>query len=1033
MIFVILHQTTLAASAPQITTLSPASGSVGTSVTISGTSFGSTQGSSTVKFNGTTATPTSWSATSIVAPVPSGATNGNVVVTVGGAASNAVSFTVTASQAPTILLGDSNIESTVDYNALGQAQAWPYTASATGTVSTLSFYADSSTGNGPYIEGIYADAGGAPGALLASGSMATTAASKWNTVTLSTTVNVTAGVKYWLALLGVSGNMVRFHDDGAACNSAGSNTGLKALPAIWTTSATWQNCPASIYASGTTGAGNPAPSISGLTPASGIVGTSVTISGTNFGSTGTVTFNGTSVTVTSWSASSVVVTVPTAATSGNVVVTVGGVASNGVPFTVTPNITSLSPTAGAVGTSVTISGTSFGSTQGSSTVKFNTTAATPTSWSATSIVVSVPSGASTGNVVVTVGGAASNGVTFSVGLAVTVSPKRAALTITQAVPLTATVSNDGTNQGVKWAATGGSFYAGTSASGVAVTYTAPATAGVYTITATSVADSGASASTTIAVTDLEGVYTYHDDLARDGANSQEYSLSPSTVSTSTFGKLFSCTVDGAIYAQPLWVANLSVNGGIHNVVFVATQHESLYAFDADSSPCVTLWHVNLIDTNHGGTAGETPVPSGPSGNLVGSGYGDITPEVGVTGTPVIDPAPANTLYVVSKSVSSGGTTFYQRLHAIDLATGNEKYTKPANITSSITFPGTGDGGSTVSFNTQQQNQRAGLALVNGVVYVAWASHEDRAPYYGWIVGFNASTLAVSSILNVSPNAQYSGIWMGGGAPSADGNNNIYLITGNGTFDVTNASSPNNDYGDSFLQLSGNLAVSSYFTPSDQANDNANDVDFGSGGAAVVLNLSSGTLKHLVVGGGKDGTVYLLNGDSMGGLGDSQARQHFNIGTQIHAIGAFWNNNLYIAASNAPLLSYSFNSSTDLFNTSFASESAINYGWPGPSPSVSATGSSNGIVWALDDSNYCTPQSTGCGPAVLHAYNAANLGVELWNSSLSGGDAAGNAVKFTIPTIANGKVYIGTRGNNTGGIFGSTTISGELDVYGLKQN
>jgi hypothetical protein len=202
---------------------------------------------------------------------------------------------------------------------------------------------------------------------------------------------------------------------------------------------------------------------------------------------------------------------------------------------------------------------------------------------------------------------------------------------------------------------------------------------------------------------------------------------------------------------------------------------------------------------------------------------------------------------------------------------------------------------------------------------------------------------------------------------------------------------------------------------------------------VVLNLPSGTLQHLVVGGGKDGTLYLLNGDNMGGLGDPSARQYFNIGTGIFATGAFWNNNFYIAGIYGPLSSYSFNGSTNLFNTANPSQSSSSYGFPGATPSVSSTGSSNGIVWALDNSNYCTPQSPGCGPAVLHAYNATALSTELWNSSMIGTDAAGNAVKFTVPTVANGKVYVGTRGNNTGGVFGSTTVSGELDVYGLKPN
>ena len=612
---------------------------------------------------------------------------------------------------------------------------------------------------------------------------------------------------------------------------------------------------------------------------------------------------------------------------------------------------------------------------------------------------------------------------------VSISAQRAALATTQKFSVTAT-TND--TAGVNWTATGGSFSSQTSMTGAAVTYTAPGTAGSYTITASSVTSAGISASMTLYVTDLAGVTTYHNDLARDGVNSQEYALSSATVTTSTFGKLFSCPVDGAIYTQPLWIPNLTVNGATHNVVLVATQHDSLFAFDADSSPCAKLWQANLIDTNHGAGAGETTVPSGPTGHLVGAGNGDITPEVGVTGTPVIDPA-TDILYVVSKSVDSGGTTFYQRLHAIDITTGNEKFTVPANIGPGITYPGTGDGGATDSFNARQQNQRPGLALVNGTIYIAWSSHEDTLPYYGWVVGFNASNLALAYVLNISPNVQAGGIWMGGGAPAADNNNNLYLITGNAIFDAHSATAPNNDYGDSFLQLTGNLTVSSYFAPSDEENDYLNDGDFGSGGSAVVLNVNSGALKHLVIGGGKDGTLYLLNGDTMGGLGDSNARQHFFSGGGIFATGAFWNNNFYIAPIGNSLEEFPFDTSTNLLSASVAASSPTVFGYPGATPSVSSTGNSNGIVWALDNSQYCTPQSPGCGPAVLHAYSAANIATELWNSGMAAGDAAGNAVKFTVPTVANGKVYVGTRGNNIGGAGSSTTVAGELEIYGLKQN
>jgi hypothetical protein len=485
---------------------------------------------------------------------------------------------------------------------------------------------------------------------------------------------------------------------------------------------------------------------------------------------------------------------------------------------------------------------------------------------------------------------------------------------------------------------------------------------------------------------------------------------------------------------------------VHNVVFVASAHDSLYAFDADANPCVQLWSVSLIDTNHGANSGEVPVPSGPSGHLVGGGDGDITPEVGVIGTPVIDSA-SGTLYVVSKSVDSTSTIFYQRLHAIDVTTGSEKAGSPVLIQG--TFPGTGDQSTTTTFNPRQENQRAGLALINGSVYISWAAHEDAPPYYGWLMGYTygSSGFTQVSVLNVTPNVQYGGIWMGGGAPSADASGHLYVITGNGGFDANSASAPNNDYGDSLLQLSvaanpttpsAAFTVSQYFTPEDQANDDQYDVDFGSGGAAVLGNVTSGAQTvGVVVGGGKDGTLYILNQASLGGYSgtDAGAWQRIATGHSIFSTVSIWNDTIYLGPIG-PLTSYALNTSTtpSQFVQQAQATDPGSYGFPGPSPAISATGTTNGVVWALDNSQYCTNQSKGCGPAVLHAYDATSL-VELWNSSMAaaGADAAGNAVKFTVPAIANGKVYIGTRGNNTGGARGSTSVTGELDVYGLQPN
>lgn len=623
-------------------------------------------------------------------------------------------------------------------------------------------------------------------------------------------------------------------------------------------------------------------------------------------------------------------------------------------------------------------------------------------------------------------------------ITVSVSPKRAAVVVGQTVSITPTTSD---LLGVNWVATGsacsgtgcGSFSANSGLTGSAVTYTAPTVPGNYTITAKSVYDSTVSASVSLAVTDLPGVTTYHNNLARNGANTQEYALSPATVTTSSFGKLYSCPVDGAIYAQPLWMPNLTISGLTRNVVFVATQHNSVYAFDADKngSSCVPLWHANLIDSAHGGTTGESAVPAGVAGAPIGTP--DITPEVGVTGTPVIDPA-TKTLYVVSKSWVSSSTHFYQRLHAIDLLTGNEKFSGPVTI--AATFPGSGGGSATsVNFDPQTENQRPGLALVNGVVYIAWSSHGDAGTYFGWVIGYVANNLSQAAVFNDAPDVTKGGIWMSGGAPAADSSNNLYLITGNSVFDASSSSPPNRDYGDAFLKLTSNLTVSQYFSPSDQASDNTNDQDFGAGGAAVLADLPANGANptHLVIGGGKDGALYLLNRDNLGGVGDANAWQKIStVGSGIFATGAMWNSHFYIAPLNSSLTDYMLSPTTA--KLSVAATSTTPFQFPGATPSVSSKpDNSNGIVWALEQSNYCTAESLGCGPVVLHAYDASNIATELWNSSQGSGNAAGYAVKFTVPTIANGKVFVGTRGNNTGGADSSTSIPGELDIYGLLPN
>jgi len=363
---------------------------------------------------------------------------------------------------------------------------------------------------------------------------------------------------------------------------------------------------------------------------------------------------------------------------------------------------------------------------------------------------------------------------------------------------------------------------------------------------------------------------------------------------------------------------------------------------------------------------------------------------------------------------------------------------PRRIDASISVAGTGDGSvnGQVAFDPRNENQRPGLVLSKGVVYVAWASHEDHDPYHGWVMGFSASTLApaTNAVFNTTPNhvgtVSYSrgGIWMGGGAPAVDASGNLFFITGNGTFD---ANAGGSNYGDSVVKLStaSGLSVADYFTPLDQATLDANDTDFGSGAATILVDQPSGPVTRLVIGGGKQGNLFLLNRDNLGKFSGTtnNVLQTINTGNSIFATPVFWQDNLYVAPIGA-LKQYVFNPATGKFNGAPSSQTSATFGFPGATPALSSNGSVAGIVWAADNSQYCTTQSPGCGPAVLHAYDAANLAKELWNSSQAAGnrDQAGHAVKFTVPTVANGKVYFGTRGNDS-------TVLGELEVYGLLPN
>ena len=513
-----------------------------------------------------------------------------------------------------------------------------------------------------------------------------------------------------------------------------------------------------------------------------------------------------------------------------------------------------------------------------------------------------------------------------------------------------------------------------------------------------------------------GVFTQRYDPQRTGQNRQESILTPSNVTNSTFGKLFACAVDGEVYAQPLYVANFAIATGTHNVVFVATMNDSVFAFDADASPCVQYWKKSFLGT------GVTTVPPGDTGEI-----GDINTIIGITGTPVIDPA-TGTLYVVAKTKEPTG--YFQRLHALDLATGNEKFRGPANISSAITVPGSGDRDSTcpasvgsVAFCPLRENQRPGLLLLNGKVYVAWASHGDQNPYHGWVIGFSAADLMQPPVVfNTTPDGARGGLWNTGTGPAADAAGNVYVISGNGTFDTA---TPHPNYGDSFIKLSttSGLSVTDFFTPFNESFLDGQDFDVGSGGA-VVLPDSAGSLAHphLLIGGDKQGILYLVDRDNMTGFnagGDLVVQEVTVIGGSCITCGifstpAFWEGRLYVVAIGDVLKQYT------LVNASLtpARQASDVFGFPGATPAISSNGATNGIVWVVNTSNNGTGNSAGTGPAILFAYDATNLS-KLYSSPTSGAGAAGNAVKFVVPTVANGKVYVGTQT--------------ELSVFGLLSN
>jgi hypothetical protein len=499
------------------------------------------------------------------------------------------------------------------------------------------------------------------------------------------------------------------------------------------------------------------------------------------------------------------------------------------------------------------------------------------------------------------------------------------------------------------------------------------------------------------------VLTYHNDNARTGQNLNEVILTPTTVKSSNFGRLATLSTDGKVDAQPLYVSGVLIPGkGAHNVLIVASEHDTVYAFDADSG--AGLWTVSLLKT------GETPSDN--------RGCGQVTPEIGITATPVIDPkaGPNGIIYAVSMS-KDPSNNYFQRLHALDLTTGAEQFGGPVDI--HATFPGSGDNssGGTLVFDPKQYKERPGLLLLNGIVYTSWSSHCDIRPYTAWIMGYDQYTLQQTSVLNLTPNGNEASVWQAGGGPAADPAGNIYFLLANGTFDTNLNSSgfpSKGDYGNAFMKLStsGNLAVSDYFATFDTVSQSNADLDLGSGGAMVLPDLTDaqGRTRHLAVGAGKDGHIYVVDRENMGKFNASNNNQIYqqlssSLTGSVFSMPAFFNGKLYYGSVGDNLKVFPF--ANGLFAGTPGSKSSAAFGYPGTTPSISANGTSNAIVWAAENGS----------TAVLHAYNANDLTVELYNSNQAAGsrDHFGTGNKFITPTIANGKVYVGTTSGV--GVFG----------------
>jgi IPT/TIG domain len=989
---------------PNINSISPTSGPVGTSVTINGVNFGGTQSTSSVTFNNTTANPTNWSDTSITVPVPSAATSGNVVVTVGGLASNGVGFTVTTTSSPIKLVQHAGKDagminsSTLAFpsnNSAGNFIAVVVRAGKSGqTINVSDSHSNvykqaklfNMTLDGETLAIFYAEniAGGA------------------NTVTVSDNLSPAGTLRF--AILEYSGvALTNSLDNATATEGTGTNPNSGNLVTAWGGDLLLGEITSANAANFTAGSGYKIEDFVPAEPNTKLI-TEDQIQTVAGNSAATASLGSSD----SWGV------VFAAFKSGT------GTAPQPITVAVSPTTASVPAAFGTQvftaqltndtqvkGVSWSLSGAGCsGVTCGSftnvttSSVTYNGPASIPSPATVTLTATSIADNTKTATAIITV---------IQGPLAVSVSPKRGSLTTSQTQQFTATVFNDPNNAGVTWQVDGNT--GGTSTSGTISTtglFTPGTQPGVHTITATSVTNASVNSSVTFAVTDLAGVFTWHNDAARTGQNLQEYVLTPTTVASVNFTKLFSCAVDGQLYAEPLYMANLTVGSVTRNVVFLATEHDSVYAFDADSPSCVQLWRTSFLGT------GVTTMSWQDTANPNVSGANatdDVFPEIGITSTPVIDPS-TKTIYVVAKTketVGSGCSTnnpcYVIRLHALDVTTGAEKLGGPVALSFS-------------NFVPQRHFNRPALLLSSNTIYVALGSHGDIPPWYGWVFAYDAGTLARKWVFSTSdptgPGTNGDSIWGGGAGPAADASGNIYVTTGNGAYDGVK------NFSETVLKISSAGVRQDWFTPFNRSTFDANDIDMGSSGVMILPDtVASTTHPHLALATGKPAILYLLDQGNMGTFNSTTNRDVQEVipippqnTTQLDngnfGLPAFWNGFIYTTGVGYPISQFSIANGT--MSTPAFSVSSNVFPPRGATPAISASGNTNGVVWILDLTAW--PSN---GTAILDAYDATDVSKMLFSSPAGGTGAAGAAVKFTVPTVANGKVYVGGQASFT--VFG----------------